>query len=93
MTRGLIALAALQAGDIGTTLVGLARGATETGTIAAPALRALGIAGLVLIPLIGVAVQLVVLRRMPRQFRSAGWALVLGMAAFPVISNTLVVIR
>ena len=89
----LLALAALQLGDIGTTAIGLARGATETGAVAAPALRLFGLAGLVLIPLIGVAVQLVVLRTMPRRFRRAGWAVVLGMAAFPVVSNALVIVR
>jgi uncharacterized protein YqgC (DUF456 family) len=87
---GLLALAALQLADVGTTLIGLARGATETGAIAAPALRAFGLTGLILLPLVGVVVQLAVLHRMPRRFRKAGWTVVLGMAVIPVAANALV---
>lgn len=91
--KRVVALAALQLGDIGTTLVGLGRGATETGVVAAPALRLLGVAGLILIPLLGVGVQLIVLRSMPRRFRSAGWTLVLALATVPIVSNALVLVR
>jgi hypothetical protein len=88
---GLVALVALQAGDIVTTLVGLARGATETGPIAGAALNAYGIAGLIFAPLAVVAVQLVVLAIMPRQFRRAGWAIVLLAACVPVANNLAVI--
>lgn len=90
MPRRLAALAALQGADVLTTLAGLARGATETGAVAAPALRAFGIAGLILLPLAGVALQLAVLHRMPRRFRTAGWALVLAIACIPLVNNAAV---
>jgi hypothetical protein len=89
----MVALVALQAGDIVTTLAGLARGATETGPIAGAALNAYGIAGLILAPLALVALQLVVLARMPRPFRRAGWAIVLLAACIPVVNNIDVIAR
>jgi uncharacterized protein YqgC (DUF456 family) len=88
----LLALAVLQVADVLTTLAGLSRGATEAGAIAGPALGAFGVAGLIFAPLAGVAVQLYVLARMPRQFRRAGWAAVLAVACIPIVNNAAVLL-
>lgn len=91
--RGVAALLVLQAGDVVTTIVGLGRGAVESGALARPILGTYGLVGLALIPLIGVAVELVVLAFMPRPFRRAGWTLVLGLSLVPVVSNLIVIAR
>lgn len=87
----ILALVALQAADIGTTIVGLAQGRREVGAVAGPALASLGLFGLIVVPLVLVAVQLAVLAIMPRPTRRFGWVAILVVACVPVISNLMVI--
>jgi hypothetical protein len=82
-------LLALNVADGLTTIVGLTRGAQENAPLAMHAV-ALGPLALVLFGLIGLAVQVMVLAVMPRQFQPAGWALVLVVAMVPVVNNLVV---
>lgn len=86
-TRLVAAALGLQVADFLTTAVALSRGGHETMAIAAASLVVAGWLGLLLIPAIGLAVQLVVLRLMPRRVLRVGWAMVLAVAAVPVLSN------
>jgi hypothetical protein len=83
-------LLALNVADGLTTIVGLARGAQESAPLAMHA-AALGPLALILFGLIGFAIQVTVLALMPRQFRVAGWALVLVISAIPIVNNVAVV--
>ncbi len=88
-----IALAGLNLADLATTLVGLRDGYAESAPVAAAALQSNGSAGLLMLGLAGLGLQLVVLATMPRVALRAGWALSLGLAAFPVLHNLVVLLR
>lgn len=93
MRRFLMAAVAAHAADTLTTVVGLGLGASESAPVARAALEAYGAAGLFLVPLAGLIVQTVVIRLMPRRFRPAGMAVVLVVAAIPVVLNVQTVAR
>lgn len=85
--RLIAAAVGLQFADFLTTAVALSRGGHETMAIAATALAVAGWLGLLLIPALGLVVQLAVLRLMPRRVLRIGWAMVLVIAVVPVLSN------
>lgn len=87
--KAFLALAlTLHAADFGLTLIGLSRGFSEAGAVAAPALVGFGLWGLALIPVVGLLVQGLVIRYLlPRRFRRAGYAVVLLVASIPVVLN------
>lgn len=79
-------LIVLYASDLALTIVGLRLGFVEGHAPSMVVLAALGIPGLIAMKGVMVGIQLGVVSWMPR-LKRVGWAMILGMAAVPVVYN------
>jgi hypothetical protein len=84
-----LSLALVQACDLATTLLGFSLGYQEVGPGARWIMGQAGIAGLVLISIAGLSLELAILRwwPMPRRARPIAWATILAISLLPVLSN------